>query len=172
MTRLAAVVVAGLLLVAPQTGLAQEEGEYQIKNRRTEKLLAVNAGSKDAGAKVIQDTPKKGAGLKWKLVKVGQDFKIVNVNSGKVLTCPKLTKDPASALVTIENDTGGKNQLWALDKREIKGTAFYVIKSRSQEDLVLDVDNAQTNPGAFVIVYGLSLAKEGTAQLWSLEPAK
>src|SRR5205807_734799 len=101
MPRLAAAVsLAASLLLSGQVALTQPaEGQYYlIKNVNSGKLLSVEGDPAQAGAKMVQWGAKERRGKgdetqQWKLVKVGEQYKIVNRLSGKVLEVPDTSND-------------------------------------------------------------------------------
>lgn len=166
MVRLAAVAV-GFVLAGSMPGFAQEDGQiYRIKSRLSDKVLAPSAD----GTLLVQTTERPRAkNQRWKLVKAGPFFQIVNMASGKVITAP--SKEALDQLTLTDNNKKEKariGQLWSFSLVRTR----YTIQSR-HSDLYLDVYDYGKEDGVKIIQQVLN-GKPGSAgnQVWQLIPVK
>jgi hypothetical protein len=144
--------------------LGQEDGQiYQIKNRRSDKVLAPDA----SGALLVQTTANPAnSSQQWKLVKSGDYFKIMNVSSGKVLRASRAVGQQI-AIVNDDGEQGTRGgKLWAFEKQQ----SNFTIQSRLS-DLYLDVLNGETGDGVQVIQEAINNRGMRGNQIWDLVPA-
>lgn len=86
-------------------------------------------GSKADGARVVQGPflPDAGAAERWRVVKTGDGFKLMNVNSRKLLAVPAAAQAKGVRIIQWHdrNDSDLKDQRWEF----VKSGDHYLLKS-------------------------------------------
>jgi hypothetical protein len=137
----------------------QPNQRYKLLNRNSGKALAVNGGSPDDGATILQWSDNGTASQQWQLVPSGGYTVLVNVGSGKVLDVPGFSNTGGTQLIQWTSN-GGTNQQWTLTP--VGG--FYTLTNRNS-GLLADVTGASPDDGAAVIQWP---ANNGANQQWQL----
>jgi hypothetical protein len=131
------------------------------------KVLDVEGGSVQDGARVLQWTDHNGANQSWSFVSVGSingqpAYKLVCANSGKVLDVTGGSQQAGAAVIQWSYH-GGANQHWyVLDA----GNSTCKIESVGSGK-VLDVEGGSVQDGARVLQWD---DHNGANQHWSLVP--
>ncbi|MCY9656816.1 RICIN domain-containing protein [Paenibacillus chondroitinus] len=148
-------------------------GNYKLINKFSGLALDVNGGSAAEGAPIVQGTDTEtsaslpGKNQQWKMADTGNGyFKIVNVNSDKVLAN---TNGSASDGNPADQRTfnGSRNQLWQVQKiadNYIPTSYYKIVNLKSNK--ALDISGESIVAGADAIQSGYS-GKD--SQLWKVE---
>ena len=143
------------------TAQASIDGQYQIINPESGKVLSINANDRADGSNVHVIPNNNRVEQLWSITSNGDGtYKILNPNSGKVLGVQSNgTADGAN--VQILTDTGGKNQKWWIVKN---GDGTYKI-TNTLNGKALDVAGGGTASGTNVL---LRTDNGGLGQKWQL----
>jgi hypothetical protein len=148
-----------------QNGVGPRDGEvFVLVNANSERCLTVRRwrGGGYSGA-IIQGPFAEAAGpsARWKVVRVGDYYKLVNQESGKVLAVPEGSQQQGKILIEWE-DLGSKDdaQRWEF----VKVGKHYSIKSRVS-GFVVAVGASRTEENANVIQWEMA---EIPDQIWRL----
>ena len=99
---------------------------------------------------------------RWKLVRVGDDYTIINQKSGKLLTLPGASKNEGTNLTTTPKEDGDSmSQLWGFEK---VGNHF-VIKAPAT-GMVVAVAEASREKGFRVLQWTWY---KGSEQIWMVQ---
>lgn len=142
------------------------EDAVNIINQYTGRYMCVWSSSKDDNARVVGWTNSGSLDLNWTLEKVSADnqeyYKIINVNSGKVLT-------PSSdnSLVQMPYDEQNKAQFWSIQETE-NGNKIINVST----GLLLSSNERKENSGtASQVALYLEEDKGTETQLWNIGSA-
>lgn len=124
-------------------------GTYQIVSalNNGSSALDIYAQKTTNGANVHLWTKHSGNSQQFKLEKVGDFYKIINVRSGKVLDIDGARKNKGTNVFLFDYN-GGKNQLW---KFEDAGNGYYYIKSAL--GVYLDVSGGKYSNGTNIQIW-------------------
>jgi hypothetical protein len=157
MARLIAAVAAVALFAFP----AAAAKYVKLVNADTGKVLAVADNSDEAGAKAVVAKDDGSKGQQWSFEKDGDQYKIVNRKSGKVLDVEGESMDEGGSIIQWDDKSEGTdNQRWSW---EGKGKDRQ-LKAKSSS-LVLDVDDKG------MVIQKKADAKAKT-QLWKVVEVK
>lgn len=145
-------------------GIVPADGTYKITNATSlsvNRVMEVSGMSPDDGGKVQQWDWFPNNGQKWTITQVsGDEYKIINVNSGKALDVPFASTTPGVQLIQWPY-TGASTQLW---KIVFQGLGVYRITNK-YNGLALALENNSPTNGAKIIQ---DVIKDD-AQYWLLE---
>jgi alpha-L-fucosidase len=137
-----------------------DQGMYRVINRNSGKALDVANASTADGAALIQWPYSGGTNQQWRLLpNTDGSFRLVNVNSGKLLQSPDSTQGDS---LTQGTDNGSDNQWWKLVPSAISG---YHRLVNVRTGWCADVANASTADGARVIQWPVT---NGANQDWQV----
>lgn len=135
--------LAGVSRAADQSAAPRDGKVYIISNVHSGKRLAIEGGSREPHAGVVQDDSTK-THVTWRLEKLGDGcFRIVNTATGLVLDVPGGSGEPVQIQQWHANDTD--SQAWEF----IRKGDHYLIRNKGSH-LVLDVANASKDNGGAV----------------------
>ncbi|MFE0045681.1 RICIN domain-containing protein [Streptomyces albireticuli] len=133
---------AALVLMTPAAGHADTQPARSIVNHHSNLCLQVADGLN--GAPATQGYCENGAKAQWKIERVsGNDFRIVNVLSGKCLEIADSRKDNGAPAQQWTCVNGVDTQLWRFD---VMNDITPVINKNSGK--FLEIDNSSIKPGA------------------------
>ncbi|MDX5566110.1 alpha-L-fucosidase [Streptomyces sp. ID05-04B] len=139
---------------------AADLGTFRVVNRKSGKVLDVNAASSADGAAVIQWPWTGGTNQQWKLLpNTDGSYRLSNVRSGKVLDSPGGSAEGAA--LDQWTDTDANNQWWKL----VPATSGYYRLVNVGNGWCADVKDASTADGAALIQWRDT---GGTNQEWQV----
>ncbi len=101
-----------LLALEKLSGLPiPQEKRYKIVQVQTGKVLAVEGGSADSGARVVVADDDGSPSQQWRFVQKGGGMQVFNVQSECVLNVTSNSKEPGGAII-IYNATADLNSSW------------------------------------------------------------
>jgi hypothetical protein len=139
------------------------DGEvFVLVNTNSGRCLAIQNDLKVRGANIVQGVvaAKAGVGERWKMVKTGDYFKLVNELSGLVLAVPQSSQRQGQQIIQWE-DLGAADQQWEF----VRIGRHYSLKSRVS-GLVLGVSESRTEADAPVVQWQLA---EIPDQVWLVQ---
>jgi hypothetical protein len=132
----AARIAAAFVLSFALRASAQDAKPVKLVHVETGKVLALADDSADAGAKAVLAKDEANEARQWKLEKDGDQYKITNRKTGKVLDVFENSKDDGGAIIQWDEKTeDNANQRWSWDGAGEERR----LKSKHSE-LVLDAD--------------------------------
>jgi hypothetical protein len=134
----------------PRAGVA-----YLIRSVGSRKLLAIEKGRKEDGAKVIQDSSSESR-VVWKLERIGDAYRIVNTENGLVLD------GSGSGPISQRRPYRSVSQTWSFPQ---SGDHYHIQCKGTGR--VLDVPGGSTENGTAIISYGQNRPPSSN-QLWIL----
>lgn len=89
---------------------------YRIYNKGTNKVLDIADASMDEGANVVIWSPEYGRDTQlWQILKVGDDYQLINKVSGMAFNDPSPTSAVGTPLNVVVPDAADSRQLWRFE---------------------------------------------------------
>lgn len=114
------------------------------------------------GVNIVQSFDIENANQQWQFVPVGSNFKIVSIQSGKVIEVPGSSVTPG-AQIDQATDNGGLNQQWSL--ASVAAGIYKIVSASSKQ--VIDVKAFSTLDGTIMQQWP---DNGGANQQWRLAP--
>lgn len=156
-----AVACAAVSAVAADDAKPATAAKYvKLVHVATGKVLGIENDAGDAGGKAVLAKDEAKKARQWKLEKDGEQYKVVNRESGKVLDVFEASKDEGGTIIQWDekaDDTD--NQRWSWDGKGEERR----LKSKGSE-LVLDADGEK--------VVQKKADEKAKSQLWKVVEVK
>jgi hypothetical protein len=148
---------AGAQAPAAASGDIPAAGQWAyFQNYVTSKVIAVNAGQTQNGAKIIQYQPIARPNTypiddqTWLLIKSGAYFYLENRKTSKVLAIPNGNPNNGAGAIQWSLDTTVTDQQWKLEIADYPHAGYYTLRNR-KTDKCLGVPNGNTADGIQLI---------------------
>jgi hypothetical protein len=148
---------ASTVVTSPAAGMV-----VRVVNQASGESMSVARNATTDGAAIVQSTAT-GAGQRWRLVRSGSCFQLVNAHSTEALDDPDGSLDDGTQMQQWSYAQGNVNQTWCFTS---VGAGLFSLQNQTSHSL-LDLRNGPTGGGA-IQQWGAEAYAPDANQTWRL----